>query len=45
MRMRAVPVERMTRFLEGRGARVLEVETHTDPAFGFQSSTYFATRD
>jgi SAM-dependent methyltransferase len=45
MRMRALPRERVTAVLEAHGGRVLEVETSTDPGFGFESSTYYVAND
>lgn len=44
MRMRHVPRADVVAFLESRGARVLRVDTSTDPSYGFEDSVYYVTR-
>jgi len=44
MRMRHIAKAEVTAFLESRGARVLRVETTTDPSYGFEDSVYYVTK-
>jgi SAM-dependent methyltransferase len=44
MRMRHVPKPEVIAFLESRGAKVLRVDTTTDPSYGFEDSVYYVTK-
>jgi SAM-dependent methyltransferase len=44
MRMRHLPKAEVITFLEARGAKVLHVETSTDPSYGFEDSVYYVTK-
>jgi hypothetical protein len=44
MRMRHVPRPEVIAFLESRGAKVLRVDTTTDPSYGFEDSVYYVTK-
>ena len=44
MRMRHVPRADVIAFLESLGAKVLRVDTSTDPSYGFEDSVYYVTK-
>jgi SAM-dependent methyltransferase len=44
MRMRHVPKADVIAFLEAHGAKVLSVDTTTDPSYGFEDSVYYVTK-
>jgi SAM-dependent methyltransferase len=44
MRMRHVPKDDVIAFLRSRSAKVLRVDTSTDPSYGFEDSLYYVTK-
>ncbi len=44
IRMKAIPKRDVVFFLSSIGAKLIEVQTHNDPEFKFESSTYFSTK-